>query len=208
MINKVWLLALSGLLLLNGCASMNKDACLNADWRTIGFEDGSKGKHEGSISQYRQECARHGVTPDLDAYLAGHREGSDRFCTPSNGFRTGQAGTVYNNSCPPALEAAFLAAHADGQQLHRLQRHLQQQQAELNKTERQLSTMESELVIQEELLIADGYTREERLEIREQIILLQMSINEGYGRLAELQQLVQQADADYQRSFRRLSARY
>lgn len=207
MMNKLWLLTLSGLLL-SGCASMNKDACLTADWRTIGFEDGSKGKHESTISEYRKDCARHGVTPDLDAYRAGHLEGADRFCTPGNGFRLGQAGTVYNNSCPPQLERAFLTAHADGLQLHRLQRHLQQQQAELRKAERQLSAMEYELATLEEQLIADGYTREERLAIREDINLLLVAISDGYARLPEFEQLVQQADADYQRNLRRLSARY
>ncbi|WP_333607557.1 DUF2799 domain-containing protein [Arsukibacterium sp.] len=205
---KLVLLALPGLLLLSSCATMDKSACLTADWRTIGFEDGSRGKHEASISEYRKNCAKHGVTPDLTAYRAGHQEGSERFCTASNGFRLGQGGSAYQNSCPQALEPAFLAAHADGMQLHRSNRELQQRQAEVQKAERQIQSLELELAQQDEMLIADGYSREERIKIREQINLLHIAITEAYARLPELQRLAEQAHADHQRNVQRLSARY
>ena len=46
-----------------------------ADWRTVGFEDGTAGRSEGGIGRYRQQCSEHGVTPDLESYRAGHAEG-------------------------------------------------------------------------------------------------------------------------------------
>lgn len=205
---KTGLVVSGSLVMLAGCATMDKSACLNADWRTIGFEDGSRGKNEGSISEYRKNCAKHGVTPDLIAYRAGHQEGSERFCTASNGFRLGQNGSSYKNSCPPVLEPAFLAAHADGMQLYRLNRELQQRQAEVQKAERHIQSLELELAQQDEMLIADGYSREERIKIREQINLLHVAITEAYARLPELQRLAEQAQADYQRGMQRLSARY
>ncbi|MFT5840801.1 MAG: hypothetical protein ACI9UT_003315, partial [Flavobacteriales bacterium] len=73
------------ILLLSSCANMNESDCLTANWHLIGFEDGSFGENETHISQHRQECSKHGVTPDLSAYRQGHYEGSKRFCTLSNG---------------------------------------------------------------------------------------------------------------------------
>ena len=35
--------------LVGGCAGMDKSQCLTADWRTVGFEDGSNGKPESAI---------------------------------------------------------------------------------------------------------------------------------------------------------------
>ena len=47
--------ALAGwLLFTTGCATMGKDECLSADWRTIGFEDGAGGYPASRIGQYRQ----------------------------------------------------------------------------------------------------------------------------------------------------------
>ena len=43
--------------LLAGCSGMSEQACATADWRTVGFEDGTAGRSEGSIGRYRQQCA-------------------------------------------------------------------------------------------------------------------------------------------------------
>lgn len=62
---------------LAGCAGgMSKDECLYADWRAIGFEDGSRRGPAGAVSSRRTACAnKAGVTADMRAYLAGREEG-------------------------------------------------------------------------------------------------------------------------------------
>ena len=41
---KVQLIATICLILLSGCATMNRSECQTADWRMIGLEDGSQGR--------------------------------------------------------------------------------------------------------------------------------------------------------------------
>src|SRR6188508_963801 len=83
------------LLALAGCAGMSEQACLTSDWRTVGFEDGSLGRSEATIGNYRKACAEHGVSPDLAEYRAGHAEGVQTYCRPANGFEVGHSGAAY-----------------------------------------------------------------------------------------------------------------
>jgi len=102
-------------LLLGACAGsgMDKAECLAADWRAIGYEDGSRG-----LSGTGKACADHGVTPDFAAYMDGQRQGITVFCRPQNGYRLGTGGYRYRGVCPADLEGPFLAAHADGMGLY------------------------------------------------------------------------------------------
>src|SRR5262245_49434060 len=96
---------------LNGCAGMSEQACLTADWRTVGFEDGSLGRSVSTIGTYRKQCAEHGVAPNLDAYREGHGEGVKIYCRESNGFEVGHSGAAYQGVCPAESEADFVAAY-------------------------------------------------------------------------------------------------
>jgi hypothetical protein len=107
-------------LLAAGCATMDKSECREADWRTIGLEDGAAGRTVSYIGNHRKACAEHGVSPDLAAYRRGHAIGVRQFCSPANGFSQGRAGRGYTGVCPADLEGGFLAAHATGRRLHDL----------------------------------------------------------------------------------------
>ncbi len=53
---------------LAGCASgMDSAECVTADWRAIGYEDGSQGRGTGAFAARRKACADHGVTPKFEA---------------------------------------------------------------------------------------------------------------------------------------------
>ncbi|MGH6918698.1 MAG: DUF2799 domain-containing protein [Geminicoccaceae bacterium] len=106
------------LLALGGCAGMGSDECRTADWRAIGYEDGIQGKSAAYFGARRKDCAGHGVTADFDAYLAGRAEGVAHFCRPQNGYHLGAKGQPDPGVCPVVLEAAFVAAHADGYGLY------------------------------------------------------------------------------------------
>jgi hypothetical protein len=167
---------------------MNKSDCLTADWQLIGFEDGSLGKNESHISQHREECAEHGVTPDLAAYRIGHFEGSKGFCTTNNGFSQGLQGKTYNRNCPTLYEATFLAGFSDGQNLYGLKKVLNQRTDDLEGVYQKLDWLEHAISEKSELMIADGLNREQRLVVRNEIAQHQQQQEDLYSALTELKQ--------------------
>jgi len=107
------------LLLLAGCASkMSKDECRTVDWRTVGYEDGVAGQPGDRIGEHRRACAEHGVTPNLDAYLAGRTAGLREYCQPHNAYRAGANGYTYFDTCPADLAPAFVKAYDEGRALY------------------------------------------------------------------------------------------
>ena len=188
----------SVILLLLSCTNMNQSDCLTADWRLIGFEDGSFGKNESSISQHRKECAKHGVSPDLNAYRQGHVDGSKRFCTANNGFSRGRQGKNYSRSCPQQFEAEFLTGFTDGQTLYALKKVLNQRTSELEDAYQNLDWLEHTIAEKSELMIVDGLKREQRIMIRDEIAQHQQQQDELFKILPELKQEFENAAQTYE----------
>ena len=106
-------------LLLGACATkMSKDECRTVDWRTVGYEVGVAGQPGDRIGEHRRACAEYGVTPDLNAYLAGREAGLREYCQPYNGYRAGVNGHAYFDTCPAELAPAFEKAYDDGRALY------------------------------------------------------------------------------------------
>jgi hypothetical protein len=204
MMNCKWLFTLA-LVCLGGCAGMDKSQCLNADWRTIGFEDGASGKAETAISSYRQDCADHGVAPDLNAYRLGHREGAERFCTSRNGFVVGKRGSNYQNSCPATLETDFLAGYRDGKALYDLQRELSQANAVVDKQQRLLTQLEKDILVKTELLVEDGLVREERIQLLNDIETLKLQLLDIADQLPAVQRDARRAERNYHQAQQRFA---
>ena len=99
----------ASILLISGCATMGKDECLTSNWRSIGYEDGARGYPPERIGNHRKACAKHSVSPDLQAYQAGRAEGLQAFCQPHKGFQLGSRGGNYAGVCPAELEPDFWA---------------------------------------------------------------------------------------------------
>jgi hypothetical protein len=117
-----------------------------ADWRAVGFEDGSRGVAANSFGSHRKVCADHGVAAGFDDYLAGHAQGLESFCRPQNGARLGGSGYRYTGVCPEHLEAAFLDAHAESFGLY-------ERQAAINRIDRQLIANQNRISEIEYLLV-------------------------------------------------------
>lgn len=182
---KLRLLALlCGGLALTGCASMNESECLTADWNGVGYQDGAKGQSSDGIARYRKSCAKHGVSPDLQAYLTGWEDGVIRFCTPQNGFDAGSRGQRYQGVCPADIEPDFLLAFSDGSHLYKLtsavhtissdisrdERHLQRVEEDIARKEAKLISSEGEIADRVQLLADIKRLAEERGELRRAVV--------------------------------------
>jgi hypothetical protein len=162
------LIFISGLVVLSGCATLDKDECLNADWRTIGYEDGAHGYPASRIGSHRKDCARHGITPDFNRYDQGRLEGLREYCIPQKGYNLGTSGRQYNYVCPSDLESVFLKGYYHGKNVHDAQMVIKSQQADLNKMHDKLRTIEKELHDYEEELIHDDIGPRRRKKLLEE----------------------------------------
>ena len=155
--------ALAALMILSGCATMSGDECLTSDWRAIGYEDGSQGYSSDRLGQRRKACAKHGVTPDFQAYQDGRNEGLKEFCQPQRGFNLGAGGGRYNGICPSHLEPGFLDAYRTGAQLHTLRSNVNSANYEISARERELNDLEDTVRAKEAELIAADTTVQDRV---------------------------------------------
>ena len=121
------------LALLAGCASLGKDECRSADWYAIGLEDGSRGRALERLGDHRRACAKHGIAPQTERYLAGRDDGLKSFCTYENGYARGRAGGANPNTCAPPAAAGFAAGYQRGRELHELHRALAENRREVGR---------------------------------------------------------------------------
>lgn len=150
---------------LAACAGMGKSECQSADWRLLGFEDGSAGRSQARIGQYRQQCADFGVSPDLDRYRAGYAEGAEQFCTVANGFRKGRAGFNYQGTCPEMYAQAFSSAYRDGKHLYQLSRKVSATVSQINNHEQRIKNINNEILDMGSHLLADDLAKLDRIQL-------------------------------------------
>lgn len=130
---------------LSGCAGMSEQACLVSDWRSVGFEDGTAGRTVGTIGTYRQSCSKHGISPDLESYRAGHAEGVEVYCRPGQGFEVGHRGGTYQGVCPIGLEEDFVLAYNSGRHLYELESAVRQVDSRIESNARTQENIKREL---------------------------------------------------------------
>jgi hypothetical protein len=176
----------AALYLLAGCSGMSEQACATADWRTVGFEDGTAGRSDGSIGRYGQQCSEHGVSPDLESYRAGHAEGVRIYCKESNGFAVGHSGASYQGVCPADLESDFLAEYNSGRRLHELESALSVVDSQIASNYRAQESIKQELTDIGVQMIATETTAEQRLAM----VTRSAELGRRHGQLTtEIQQL-------------------
>lgn len=177
---------LGALVTLGGCAHMNEDECLLADWYTIGYEDGATGAEASRVGRHREVCAQHGVAPDFEAYQAGREEGLREFCRPPNGFRQGESGAAYSGVCPADLEPQFLAAYRAGRQLFEVASAVRETERMLLVKQQQLDALKADREAAQAELISDGVTTERRAELLLQVYELSKRQGTVENEIAEL----------------------
>ena len=117
--------------LLAGCAGMDRNQCLSANWYAVGLEDGARGQPLERLGVHRRACAEYGVAPDAERYVAGRNEGLKSFCTYERGFSQGRGGYAYSGACPANLAAAFQSGYQRGRELYDLHRQLDDLQKQI-----------------------------------------------------------------------------
>jgi hypothetical protein len=152
-------------LLLQGCATLNKDECKVADWRLIGYQDGAAGKSASAIGTYRKDCAEYAVVPDLDSYRAGRTEGLQEYCKADNGYRLGHTGKGYATVCPSSLEPDFRAAYNQGREIYIARSVIKRTRQRMQQLKYDLSDLENEKQHKLADLISEGLSSDQRVMI-------------------------------------------
>lgn len=162
MINRNILFLFSIVISLTGCATMNQAECLNADWRLIGMEDGAEGHLPSYLGNHRSACAYYDVTPNLDAYMSGHKVGVKQYCTAQNGFNEGKRGDTYNGVCPRSLEVNFLPAYEHGYEHYSLSKEIRDAESSIRSRNYDIEELEEEITELEKNIIKEGTTAQQR----------------------------------------------
>jgi hypothetical protein len=183
--------------LLVGCAAgMDKNQCVAADWRMIGYEDGLRGYAAERIGSHRVACAKHQVTPNLAAYSEGRERGLVEFCQPKNGFRVGLQGSGYANVCPAATEAAFVHGYKWGRQIHDARSDLRSTNARLKSARDGLLQTDSAMAGVTAELVQPKVTTERRAWLAQELVRLTQQRSDLVLRIDELTVRAQQLTID------------
>ena len=133
-----WFAILATLLIQSGCATLNRDECVHADWYRIGREAGAHGHPIERIEDHRKACGEFGITPNPAAYRKGRGDGLIHYCTPSRGYEQGKSGASYHYVCPRELEADFMRGFRAGTHVHDLTQQIQQVDGKIKAKEKEL----------------------------------------------------------------------
>jgi hypothetical protein len=172
---------------LSGCATMNADECATSDWSAIGYEDGSRGYTTEQFSGRRKACAKHGITPDFQAYQSGRQQGLEAYCQPGRAYVLGVNGGRYNGVCAADMEPQFLEAYNAGHTLYTLRANVNAVNSQIYSKEQELEYAEKRNTAVGLLLISSETTNEERVEL----LLELKELSERTGELeAEIKQLI------------------
>jgi ribosome modulation factor len=184
------------MLAMSGCASMNKAECLNVDWATVGYEDGVAGRSGERIGEHRKACAKHGVTPDFNAYQAGREQGLREYCQPETGYQLGVNGYALKTSCPADVKEDFESAYHSGYELYAMRARVVNAQNELESVHRELAQIDQDLVAVSAIVVA----RDTDNVARAQALLDAKNMAQRKGqlkaRIPELERIVQESQRE------------
>ena len=128
----------------------------------------------------------------LGTLLAKHRAGVNEYCVRSNGYAAGTKGRAYNKICPAGLETTFLPEFNRGRKRY-LGAVIAENQKEINKNERELTRLQSELGFKKAQLMRGQYNAKDEKamsvvrDLSSQVRDLEYSISSKQGQISRLQ---------------------
>jgi hypothetical protein len=188
-----YLTFLLAILVLPGCASMDREECMAADWHAIGYEDGAKGHALSYLGNHRKACAEHGVTPDMERYEQGRQAGLREYCTPTNGYKLGKAGNEFNPVCKPPLADEFKQAWSHGIEVFNANTELRKNERTLKKHQQYISTLQQQIDDTEAELVKDGISSKRRKFLLEELKALGAELEDAESELSYLYDKVEQS---------------
>jgi len=156
-------LASGALTLLAACASLSEDQCVAGDWRGIGFADGAQGRSPDYIARHQKACAKVGVTPDLQAWLAGRQDGLARYCTPAKAYDVGRSGRSVAPYCSPAQLASMRPAYDRGRAYHQIGQDIAAERSALSDLDRIIRALPAESAAERARLSSERWRIERRI---------------------------------------------
>ncbi|MHA1128730.1 MAG: DUF2799 domain-containing protein [Alphaproteobacteria bacterium] len=133
-------LAVSSLVFIAACASLNEDACRTGDWESIGYNDGVRGRSESYINEHREACSEYGIAPNTAVWLRGRIEGLKQYCTPDNAYTVGRRGNELNNVCSPPQLSELRLANFFGLRYYEIDREIDALEDEVSEIQINLAT--------------------------------------------------------------------
>jgi hypothetical protein len=134
------------LLAVSSCQTLSKDECIAADWRVIGEQDGADGHDpQQRFGKHVKACEKASVIPNQTLWNEGYQVGLYKYCTPLRGLSAGQAGSAYNNVCPPDLERQFLSGYQLGMEEYRIKNDIRNLENQIATAERRIDELEDKL---------------------------------------------------------------
>ena len=104
---------------LTACQSLKKINCSQLNWRSEGEGAAISGLHRNeALKGLIGSCKKKEAFVDQQAYNSGYKDGLRLFCKTNVGFKVGQSGQLYNNTCPGSEELSFLKGYIKGRILY------------------------------------------------------------------------------------------
>ncbi len=119
-------------ILMSSCATMTPNECKNADWKSIGYKDGAKGRAV-RLSRHANACAKTHITPDKKRYILGYKQGEKMFCTYDNGLGKGSTNGDISDICmTPSLKKDFQRGYRKGKRIYAKKEQIQTKEREIS----------------------------------------------------------------------------
>lgn len=181
-----------------GCATLDQDECLNANWYNIGYEDGLRGYSMQRISRHRKACAQHQVVPEVETYSSGHRKGVPLFCTYDKGLSVGSKGNNYPSVCSIELFPKFNQGFRKGKYIYDLGEQINYFVVDIEDLERDVDALTEKISLNENLVFSNTTSRQDRRQLVEKnkhmkatILDIHDEIYEIERRIADLEQEIE-----------------
>ncbi len=138
--------------LVNSCATLSREDCMQGAWFELGLRDGRNGKTFTRLGQHQKACLEYGVRIDKAQYNAGREQGLQDYCQLDNAVEMGLQGRRYQSVCPSEIHTTFLRYNQAAYEVYRCREDLE--------------NLDDELFDKENSLLNNKLTDDDRSKIR------------------------------------------
>ncbi len=168
------LVVITIMLFVSGCASLSESQCQSGDWHGVGQSDGSQGAALSKLAQHQDACGEYAIQIDANAWRQGREQGLRTYCRPLHGYQLGRYSKGYNNVCPDSLVREFNQAYNYGHKINHL--------------EHELVEMHKRLIYEEEAVLDETLSREDRRHHLEDLKQLEIDIERTSALIYRMEQ--------------------